>query len=59
MSECRSKVYFDYAERRGNEGEALNGCPEGGVVKETKTKTKTKKDKNYERRIIFNGGKGF
>ena len=32
MSECRFIVYFEYAERRGEEDEVFNGCPKGGVV---------------------------
>ena len=32
MSECRCKVYFEYAERRGEGGEASNGWPKAGVV---------------------------
>jgi hypothetical protein len=34
MSECRFIVYFEYAERRGEEDEVFNRCPKGGVVVE-------------------------
>ena len=41
MSECRDKVYFGYAERRGNGGEASNGWPEAGVVTSTLRRSRT------------------
>ena len=32
MSECRFIVYFEYAERRGEEDEVFNRWPKAGVV---------------------------
>jgi hypothetical protein len=32
MSECRFIVYFEYAERKGEEDEVFNGWPKARVV---------------------------